>query len=451
MRHALETDYLVVGAGAMGLAFADEIIHGSKDARVVLVDRRAKAGGHWNDAYPFVTLHQPALYYGVNSQKLGSGGGDLVSRAEILSYDEKVIKKLTATGRFTFLPLCEYRGDGRISSSVEPDLEYDVEVHCKTVDATYMNVMVPSTTPPRYEVSDDVTLIPINEIAEIKEPSARYVIIGSGKTGIDAALYLLERGVDPDRITWIMPNDAWFLNRRSLMPKGLASDLPAQLRSVAQSDSFDEIFHRLESEGRLLRLDHDVWPTKYRCATVITEELDALRRIGNVVRMGRVVRIDSSSIELTKGTLPADPETLYIDCTADGLAKRPAVPIFDGPRITLQSISICQQVFSAAALAAIELRGDPDASNNEAYQPVPHPEFPADFLTCLRTTLTNLDALGRRMPIWVLRKRLSLTHHVGFIGYFRLLMGIARWGRDPDRIDVLIREAAETSGRDPGI
>jgi hypothetical protein len=451
MRHALETDYLVVGAGAMGLAFADEIIHGSKDARVLLVDRRAKAGGHWNDAYPFVTLHQPALYYGVNSQKLGSGGGDLVSRAEILSYDEKVIKKLTATGRFTFLPLCEYRGDGRISSSVEPDLEYDVEVHCKAVDATYMNVMVPSTTPPRYEVSDDVALIPINEIAEIREPSARYVIIGSGKTGIDAALFLLERGVDPDRITWIMPNDAWFLNRRSLMPKGLASDLPAQLRSVAQSDSFDEIFHRLESEGRLLRLAHDVWPTKYRCATVITEELDALRRIGNVVRMGRVVRIDSSSIELTKGTLPADPETLYIDCTADGLAKRPAVPIFDGPRITLQSISICQQVFSAAALAAIELRGDPDASNNKAYQPVPHPEFPADFLTCLRTTLTNLDALGRRMPIWVLRKRLSLAHHVGFIGYFRLLMGIARWGRDPDRIDVLIREAAETSGRDPGI
>ena len=110
MRHALETDYLVVGAGAMGLAFADEIIHGSKDARVLLVDRRAKAGGHWNDAYPFVTLHQPALYYGVNSQKLGSGGGDLVSRAEILSYDEKVIKKLTATGRFTFLPLSASTG-----------------------------------------------------------------------------------------------------------------------------------------------------------------------------------------------------------------------------------------------------------------------------------------------------------------------------------------------------
>jgi hypothetical protein len=222
MRQVLEADYLVVGAGAMGLAFADEIIHGSRDARVVLVDRRAKSGGHWNDAYSFVTLHQPALFYGVNSEKLGSGGGDLVSRAEILSYDEKVIKKLTATGRFTFLPLCEYNGDGLIASTVDPELEYEIKVRRKTVDATYMNVMVPATTKPRYEASDDVTLVPINAIAEIEEPWSHYVVIGSGKTGIDAALFLLERGLDPDRITWIMPNDAWFLNRRSVMPKGLA-------------------------------------------------------------------------------------------------------------------------------------------------------------------------------------------------------------------------------------
>jgi NAD(P)-binding Rossmann-like domain len=86
LNQELETDYLIIGAGAMGMAFADEVIHGSRHSRVTLIERRAKAGGHWNDAYPFVTLHQPALYYGVNSEKLGSGGGDLASRAEILGY-----------------------------------------------------------------------------------------------------------------------------------------------------------------------------------------------------------------------------------------------------------------------------------------------------------------------------------------------------------------------------
>ena len=75
----LEADYLVVGAGAMGMAFADEILHTSKTARVVVVDRRAKPGGHWNSAYRFVTLHQPALYYGVNSEPLGEDERDLMA------------------------------------------------------------------------------------------------------------------------------------------------------------------------------------------------------------------------------------------------------------------------------------------------------------------------------------------------------------------------------------
>lgn len=36
-----------------------------------MVDRRPKIGGHWNDAYPFVRLHQPSSFYGVASRPLG--------------------------------------------------------------------------------------------------------------------------------------------------------------------------------------------------------------------------------------------------------------------------------------------------------------------------------------------------------------------------------------------
>ena len=150
-RDTLETDYLIVGAGAMGVAFADEIISGSRDRRVILVDRRAKAGGHWNDAYPFVRLHQSALYYGVGSERLGSGDPwDLASRAEIVAYYERVIEKLCATGRCTFLSQCSYQPDGRIVSAVAPELEHAVNVRRKTVDATYMNVTIPATTTPNY-------------------------------------------------------------------------------------------------------------------------------------------------------------------------------------------------------------------------------------------------------------------------------------------------------------
>jgi cation diffusion facilitator CzcD-associated flavoprotein CzcO len=68
----LETDYLVIGSGAMGMAFTDVLIT-KTDAKVVMVDRHHQPGGHWNDAYPYVRLHQASAYYGVNSKKLGSG------------------------------------------------------------------------------------------------------------------------------------------------------------------------------------------------------------------------------------------------------------------------------------------------------------------------------------------------------------------------------------------
>ena len=70
---ALETDYLVVGAGAMGMAFADEILTQNPHDQVILVDKHARPGGHWNDAYPFVSLHQPAAFFGVNFENLGPG------------------------------------------------------------------------------------------------------------------------------------------------------------------------------------------------------------------------------------------------------------------------------------------------------------------------------------------------------------------------------------------
>ena len=68
----LETDYLVVGAGAMGMAFTDAVIDHA-DVHVTLVDRRFAPGGHWQDAYPFVQLHQASLFYGVASTVLGTG------------------------------------------------------------------------------------------------------------------------------------------------------------------------------------------------------------------------------------------------------------------------------------------------------------------------------------------------------------------------------------------
>ena len=108
-------DYVIKGAGAAGMAFADSMFtHG--DATMVLVDRHDRPGGHWNDVYPFVRLHQPSASYGVNSTDLGAGSLDhdglnagyheLASGHEILSHYDLVLRhRLLPSGRVRFFPM----------------------------------------------------------------------------------------------------------------------------------------------------------------------------------------------------------------------------------------------------------------------------------------------------------------------------------------------------------
>src|SRR5215208_1647710 len=118
----LETDYLVVGAGAMGMAFTDALIDHA-DVHVTLVDRRHTAGGHWLDAYPFVQLHQASVFYGVASTVLGTGAvqqvgpeAGLQERArqpEIQAYFDDVLRRrLLGSGQVTFLGASEHRSEG---------------------------------------------------------------------------------------------------------------------------------------------------------------------------------------------------------------------------------------------------------------------------------------------------------------------------------------------------
>ena len=125
MIDAVETDYLIVGGGAMGLAFADTLLSETA-ATVAIVDRHARPGGHWNDAYPFVRLHQPSAFYGVNSQPLGDGRIDavgwnvglheLASASEVLAYyDHLMYRDFLPSGRVRYLPMSDWTGDGVVS------------------------------------------------------------------------------------------------------------------------------------------------------------------------------------------------------------------------------------------------------------------------------------------------------------------------------------------------
>ena len=396
----LQADYLVVGAGAMGMAFTD-VLMTETEASVVLVDRRHQPGGHWNDAYPFVRLHQPSSFYGVNSRPLGSGAIDthgwnkglyeLATNSEVCAYFGQVMQRqFLPSGRVRYFPLSEYQDEGRFKSLVCDD-EHEVRAG-KIVDATYMDVNVPSVSPPPFAIDAGVNWAPLNELPKLGGQFERYVIVGAGKTGMDACLFLLAHGMDPANIRWVMPRDSWMLDRANIQPGRRFADainrgFAEQTRAIVEGTGYRDVFERINAAGQLLRLDDDVWPTMYRCATVTVAELEQLRRIQNVVRLGHVQRIERDAIILDRGTVPTSPATLHVHCAADGLARRPTVPVFDGKTVTLQSLRTCQQVFSGAFTAHVESAyGDDDAAKNRLCVPVPHPDTDVDFL---RTTLAN--------------------------------------------------------------
>jgi NAD(P)-binding Rossmann-like domain len=392
----IDTDYLIVGAGAAGLAFADALIAES-DADVVIVDRRDRPGGHWNDAYPFVRLHQPSAYYGVNSRALG---GDSIDEAgpnagwygratvtEICDYFQRVLEHLLASGRVRFFGMCDYAGDWSGEHHFVSRLtgqRSTVRVRRRVVDATYLSPSVPSTHTPSFAVDPNARLIPINDLVTLTEPGSGYTVLGAGKTAMDACGWLLENGVEPEAIRWIRPRDTWLLDRAFQQPLELVGSLmeglSLQVQAAACAENVADLFHRLEACGQLVRLDPTVEPTMYRGATISQTELERLRLIENVVRQGRVTHIGETRIVLEAGSIATDAKQIYVDCTADGAHRVPGRAVFDASRITLQAVRTGLPSFNAALIAFVESAREDDAEKNRLCPPNPYPNAAVDWI-----------------------------------------------------------------------
>src|SRR4051794_10718869 len=166
------------------MAFADTLVAES-GADLVLVDRRHRPGGHWVDAYPFVRLHQPSAYYGVNSRVLGqnriddhgpnAGFYERAMAAEISEYFNSVLEDdLVASGRVRFFGMCDYRGadtDGHTFVSVLTGVPTTVRVRRKVVDATYIESSIPSRHQPGFLIDPGVRVLPPNDLVDLDGPA----------------------------------------------------------------------------------------------------------------------------------------------------------------------------------------------------------------------------------------------------------------------------------------
>jgi hypothetical protein len=386
----LDADYLVVGAGAAGMAFTDALTDHA-DVSVVMVDRRHGVGGHWLDAYPFVRLHQASAFYGVPSTLLGGGRvqsdgpeAGLHERAtapEICAYYDRVLReRMLPSGKVTFYPSCDYLGDGRFVSRLSGE-RHEVRVRRRVVDARYLSPEIPATTPAPFGVAEGVHVVPVNELARLSEAPSQFVVVGAGKTATDACIWLLANGVPPDRICWVRPRDPWMLNRAVVQPDpavfiGMAADM---VEATAASASPEDLFLRLEEAGIMLRVDRSVTPTMAKTPTLAQWELDQLRTLENVVRLGHVKGVEPTRLVLTDGEVALPRSSLVVHCAAPGLQYRPLVPIWGDEMITVQPIRTGFPCFGAALAGFVEATIEGDDHKNRLCPPSPYSDTPRDW------------------------------------------------------------------------
>ncbi len=294
-----------------------------------------------------------------------------------------------------------------------------MRVRRKLVDTTYVEGTVPATSPPPFAVADGVRCLTPTELGQLDQPPERFVIIGGGKTALDACVWLLERGVPAASIRWIRPRDAWWMNRKLQQPHTLLPDFlqgtAVQIEAMAEAGSIDELFARLESEGVLLRIDPKVTPTMFRGAILSQPELELLRQIDDVVRLGHVHRIERDQIVLDHGQVPTDARTVHVHCAARGLARKPRRPIFEPGRVTIQPFFWSLACYQFAMLGVIEATVESDEQKNALCPPLTYWDENEDYLSAFLATMALTSGLTMHpaLAAWNKASRLNPMSGIG--------------------------------------
>jgi len=294
----------------------------------------------------------------------------------------------------------------------------ELKARRRVVDARYCAPSVPATHQRKFEVAPAARVVTPGSLAQLGlapgDPPRHFAILGAGKTAMDVGVWLLDAGVPASRITWVLPRDSWLVNRRTTQP-GMAffhqaiGAQAALMQACSQAQSVDDLFLRLESVGSMLRIDGDVTPAMFHYATISQGEVDLLRQIRDVVRLGRVQAVEERALHLVGGLREMPTGTLYVDCTASAVDPRPMVPVFQPGLIVPQMVRVPQPAFSAALIAHVEARAHDDERRNELCRPVPFPDSPGAYPQTLLANLRNEATWGKDADLreWIIASRLD--------------------------------------------
>jgi len=120
----------------------------------------------------------------------------------------------------------------------------------------------------------------------------------------------------------------------------------------------------------------------------------------------------SRSINLDQGNVNSAPRTLYIDCTARGIAPENGnqSAVFSESEISLKMVRMYQPTFSSALIAYLEANVQDLSRKQELTQSVPMTDTVEDWLGGQFLNMSNQEAWAQdeNLPVWLAECRLDL-------------------------------------------
>eukprot|EP00930_Biecheleria_cincta_P065081 TRINITY_DN50784_c0_g1_i1.p1 TRINITY_DN50784_c0_g1~~TRINITY_DN50784_c0_g1_i1.p1 ORF type:complete len:466 (+),score=97.85 TRINITY_DN50784_c0_g1_i1:156-1400(+) len=344
------------------MAFADEIIHKS-DKSVILVDIRKAPGGHLLNrglgrrrgiedtennrgaplSRPATACSVPPTPCFVNSRPLKdfAPDKDVLTREEMLDYYQAVLQDLVSTGRARFFPECMYS-----NCSIRSTLGKVWKVKAKkVVEANYGEAS--SGQQHRLPAAPGISVCKPDD-PKVLAGAPEYLVVGAGRAGMEAVFWLIKNEIDPDLITWVLPNDSafWLRDCGCQRPWSAAPSLSSRTAPSPTPRATGEI------------------PAEFQCPSLSSAEIEKLRLVSNTVRLGRVLGVESSRLLLERGQVPLRTGAMVLDCSEGLEPAAKALPIWQPGRLVLQPLATCPRAKSAALIAAIELQPGTDEEKN---------------------------------------------------------------------------------------
>lgn len=381
-----EVALVIIGAGWSGVtALTVARAYIPKSEKIVIADIRNDYGGQWVDTYDFVRLHQPYRIYTSFNQtwSLKKPREYLATRSEVMTHFRDLGRRAGAHELFShryighkevegrddllevhFMPVKDEteKGDNMYINQKHSDDYFDNVVKIRTKRLIKGCAILHRNSNPFELSSPRVQSIDIRQLSAdvangMGKCDTHYVIVGSGKSGMDAANYIHDNcDLTKTTVSMITGKGVAFMHRDELFP---TSRFGRHFRGTDLLSFFIEyalkwdgtnqasLLREMEERGLLISAVPDPYSCMY--GVLSDEELDKVKCCVHEMIRGRmcdiVDRADGTGLDVVMSnsdeTVPLtlfDPRhrTVVVNCTDQTYDNRTVRPLVQDGGKTLE-------------------------------------------------------------------------------------------------------------------